>query len=223
MTKEKFEPKEIFVDEIAITNEKKAFEGLINAVNSFAEHLEDEGLTLDDELLDMFIQGGHHPAITNRIMAKYEKKGIESYLRGQIYEGAVKTAARFYSHFKQIETRMLDSGKSQYHIAILNGKATPRGDVLEKIREDNTVRLKSPEDAELFEKLTAFVEHYGNLEKWLKENYPEAVSLHEEIISALTGYFYNKGAINSTGNYLINKPEGGDNIGLLLVNPFYFK
>ena len=225
MSKEKFEPKTLFVDQKAIDQEKQALENYLDAVNNFAKQLEEEQeIQLDENLLQEFSEIGH-PAISRRIMTDLELGKKMKLIYSNFHDGAIREAKKFTHHFQIIHREMLKSGFGIHSIAILNGRAIPRGGVLEEIATRNTVVLKDPQQEEVYNRVKAFAASFMEFQAWMKGNAHGVNDVRTELITAFTDTpFVMDSNIQMSQRddvYLIDLGRDGETD--LQVNPLFFK
>lgn len=225
MTMKKSElPLQVFVNKAAVGKKTDALENLVEVIGEFANELETDGVTLDDDLLNQFVQDGT-PAIVRRLVETAEGPG-SFMLVNELSAGARRTAnsEKYEKLYRKIQQRILKAGRPHTDVVILNGRPSVRGNILEEIQKRHTVTLDSENDVEFYEKLTDFVKKFNDLHQYIKDNRPGALPLIKQMNYLIFKYHNHKGdEILTSGHYIISKlSENREDIEVI-VNPLYFK
>ena len=215
-------PFTVYVNEPAIKNDRKKLENLVEVIGEFSSELERDEVLLDDKLLDQFVQNGP-VAIADRIVKNSETGMAMSLLREQMFAGARRTANKYEIFYRKVEKAIHEAGVSHNQIAMLNGRPSLRGNLLEEIKQRHTIIINNEQDLEFYEKLSNVVGQFNELRDWIRNNRPDEEDLVDQTIIALSEFFFVGDEIASESDYLINKPNETRDSIILMVNPLYFQ
>jgi len=154
-------PLQIFVNEAAIKNDRRNLENLVDIIGDFSKELEADEVLLDDQLLDEFVQNGT-VAITNRLTENADSGKAMSMLMDQLHAGARRTANKYETFWRKIESAIHKARRPHTDIVMLNGQPSVRGNILEEIKKQHTVVIDNEQDLELYEKLSGLVDDFNN-------------------------------------------------------------
>lgn len=225
------EQKPLFIEQNLVDKAIEARRNLIGKIREFGDQLRKEGIILNHEILNRFLQQGWS-AIRDLLIAK-AREGMKK----------MKVAGTLISRSMEEEAARIAHGYDKYHLGIQeailkahisseevtlqkNGTPALTEEDMQNIRAQFTYYL-AEKDQELYSKLEEFCKHHNQLCQYLAG---KDLGLQIHLVAALTE---NDHVMSEPGIYEIRSDilflsqgsmqvEGDNQAEKLIVNPKYF-